>query len=86
MPDLPLSLISIGQLRDCGCQILLRERSFVMHLGLLVIARGARVSTVYPMHVDHVRDGIVSISMQTCREREMRRVSFAHGLQDALHV
>ena len=52
----------------------------MMHLGSLVIARGAEASTVYPMHVDQVRDGVVSISLQPGREQESRRVSFAHGL------
>ena len=53
-----------------------------MHCGLLVIARGAKSGMVYPLHVSHVRDGAVSVILQPCREREMRRVSFADALQD----
>ncbi|MCO5611355.1 hypothetical protein L7F22_065608 [Adiantum nelumboides] len=33
--------ISAGQLTTCGCQLSLSERSFEMHMGFLVIARGA---------------------------------------------
>ena len=84
VPDLCVSLIAIDQLRDSGCQIMLTEQQFRMHQGSLVIARGARLGRCYPMHVDHVRDGIVSVSTQPCRET--RRVSFADRLQDALPV
>lgn len=84
VPDLCVSLISIDQLRDSGCQILLTEQQFRMHQGSLVIARGARLGNYYPMRVEHAVDGIVSVSMQPCRET--RRVSFADRLQDALPV
>ena len=55
-----------------------------MHQGSLVIARGARLGRCYSMRVDHVRDGIVSVSTQPCREA--RRVSFGDRLQDTLPV
>ena len=83
VPDLRVSLISVGQLRDCGCRISLRERDFTMHLGSLVIARGARCGMLYPLHVDHMRDSVISVVMQSGRERETRRVSFADELRDA---
>ena len=63
---------------------MLTEQQFRMHQGSLVIARGARLGRCYPMHVDHVRDGTVSVSMQPCRET--RRVSFVDRLQDALPI
>lgn len=87
MPHLTISLISVGQLRgDSGCRVSLFERSFVLHLGLLVIARGARVGTWYPLYVVQARDGLVSISLQPCEEQETRTVSLADSTQDALQV
>ena len=56
-----------------------------MHCGLLVIvARGAKIGLFYPLHVSEVRDGLVSITVQSYR-RETRHVSFADELQCAVH-
>ena len=77
------------QLQDCGCHVLLREQCFQVQCGSLVIARGARSGSVYPMHVSEVRDGVVSCTTLTCHRRETRRVSFAsdlHHAQDIEHI
>ena len=58
----------------------------MMHLDLLIIARGAKVGTGYPMHVDQIQDGTISISMEPLREQEIKRVSFAIGLHDVMPV
>ena len=42
------------------------------------------MGTIYAMQVCHMRDGIVSVSTQPCRET--RRVSFSDRLLDALPV
>ena len=73
VPGLRQSLISVRQLQDSGCRVVLGEHSFQMHCGSLVIARGARCGMLYPLHVDHLRDGVVSVIMQPGRERESRR-------------
>ena len=68
------------QLFDSGCHVMLTEHSFLMQLGSLVIACGARTYVVYPLLVPYAQDGVVSIATLTCGEREMRRVSFASML------
>ena len=84
VPGLSQSLISVRQLQDSGCHVVLGEHSFQMHCGSLVIARGAWSGLTYLMHVSEVRDGMVSITLQPCRERQTtRHVTFADGLQDA---
>ena len=83
VPGLSQSLISVRQLQDSGCRVLLREQCFQVQCGSLVIARGARCGLVYPMHVSEVRDGVVSCTTLTCHRRETRRVSFASELQCA---
>lgn len=83
VPRLSQSLISVRQLQVSGCRVLLREQSFQMHCGSLVIARGARSGLVYPMHVSEVRDGVVSCTTLTCHWRETRCVSFASELHYA---
>ena len=81
VPGMASSLISIGQLRDSGCHVTFRDESWKMRKGSLAIARGARIGTDYPLHVRHVRDGIVFVTSQPCADAETRRVSF----QDTLH-
>ena len=48
------SLISVSQLCDDGCRVILDEHCFHMQCGLLVIARDARSCLVYPMHVTQI--------------------------------
>ena len=58
------NLISIGQLRESACHVLLFEQYFTLHLGPLRVARGASDGTSYPCHMVHTQDGLVSVWMQ----------------------
>lgn len=81
VPDMTVNLILVGQLRDCGCHISLREGSFQMHCGsLVIVARGAKSCLNYYMHVSEVRDRTVLITLQPCREQHARHVTFADEL------
>ena len=54
VPDLGgQSLISVRQLFESGYHVLLAEHSFLMQLGLLVIARGARTFVVHGLYLMH---------------------------------
>ena len=88
VPGLRQSLISIRQLQDSGCQVLLGEQSFQMRCGSLVIARGDRSCLIYPLYVSEVQDDVVLIELLTCSQRETRRVSFdidLHHAQETEH-
>ncbi|MCO5578024.1 hypothetical protein L7F22_031862 [Adiantum nelumboides] len=83
VPSLTRSLISVSQLRDNGCHVVLDENDFSLHRGQLVLARGASVDSTCPMQVSHVRDGTISVTLvQPCRQQ--RRISFASRLHDDL--
>ena len=83
VPEIGQSLISMRQLADYGCHVSLREQSFQMRCGSLVIARGDRSGLISPLYVSEVHDGLVSIMLLTCGARETRRVSFAVDLEHA---
>lgn len=80
VPDLPQSLISVRQLRDTGCHVVLDMHSFRLHRGQLVIARGASVGTIRMMQVRYVLDSIVAVSVLRCKES--RRVNFGDARLD----
>ena len=60
----------MSQLFNSGCHVLLAEQSFLMQLGSLVIAHGARTYVVYPLLIPYAQDGVVPIATLTCGERE----------------
>ena len=45
-------------------------------MGLLRLARGASVGTVYPKHVVLAQDSLVSIQMQSCEQETHHSISF----------
>ena len=84
VPSLTQSLISVRQLRDSGCHVALGANCFQICQGCLVVARGVTDGDRYPLTVDHVRDGVVSMRLvQPFRHVSRRRVSFVDELQDA---
>ena len=78
----PRLLISIGQLRQSGCQILQTKQQFMLQLGLLRIARGASVRTIYPMRMVLAGDNLVLVHVQPCEQETRHLISFV-GLQGA---
>ena len=76
VPTMTQSLVSIAQLRDDGYAFLHTEHSWRLHRGLLVVARGARSSTNFPIYPSYIRAGAVYVVALPCREVETRRVSF----------
>ena len=76
VPGLCQSLILVSQLRDYGCRVLPDEHSFRMQCGSLVIARGGTSYLVYPLQVTQIRDGSVSVTLHSCKQRNSRHISF----------
>lgn len=64
VPKLTKSLISVGQLDESGYQTTFGFLGWKIQKGSIVLARGAKCGTLYPLHVSSVIDNVVTITMQ----------------------
>lgn len=64
VPKLTKSLISVGQLDDAGFHTTFGFQSWKIQKGSMLLARGAKCGTLYPLHVSGVFDHVVAITEQ----------------------
>ena len=85
MPTLTQCLVSTAQLQDDGYDFIHIEHSWKIQRGLLVVARGARSGTYFPLYCSYSCAGAVYVTALPCREVETKRVSFQDALSHAIH-
>ena len=61
VPSLTRNLISVGQLDDLGYKVDFVNQSWHISKGNLVLARGAKVGSLYPMY-DSSRNDLLSVT------------------------
>ena len=76
MPTLTQCLVSATQSRDDGYAFMHTKHSWKIQRGLLVVARGARSGTDFPLYCSYSRAGAIYVTALPCREVETRRVFF----------
>ncbi|MCO5605662.1 hypothetical protein L7F22_059845 [Adiantum nelumboides] len=62
VPKLTKSLISTGQLHDAGYHTTFGNQSWKICKGSLVVMRGNKCGTLYPLHVSRVHNHVVAIT------------------------
>ncbi|MCO5569108.1 hypothetical protein L7F22_022815 [Adiantum nelumboides] len=62
VPKLTKSLISTGQLDDAGYHTTFGNQSWKLYKGSLVVMRGNKCGTLYPLHVSGVHNHVVAIT------------------------
>ena len=62
VPKLTKSLISMGQLDDVGYHVIFGFQSSKIQKDSMLLARGAKSGTLYPLHVSGVFDNVVAIT------------------------
>ena len=72
MLKLTKSLISTGQLDDIGYATTFGSQSWRIQKGSLIIARGAKCGTLYPIHVSFVSNHVIVVT-------ELPNASLWHG-------
>ena len=77
VPEVWMSLISIPQLRESGCQVILTEQSSMLRRGQLVLTRGGHGTRCTFLHVLDVRDRSLVVTALPFRGTHPRRVQFA---------
>ena len=74
VPKVKKNLISVGQLDDAGYHVTFGNQAWKLLRGSLVVAKGSKFRTLYPMHVSHMQESVVAVSEQPSAELWHRRM------------